>query len=440
MYLSIKQQAMLNEDSGVLHSSRGAHSLRLNDDAISIVKAIGTAGNSYDAVLASVAAGLTDDPESFHRIKLGFDAFLNFLEAEGFLVRSDNKVRSNFRIVGKPRISRLFVELLSGCNLTCSHCYAHHATASHHLRDVDRLLDHFSEAAEFGVHKIDLTGGEVFIFPRLRSILEHLTELNIPVNLYSNLTMLDAEGIDYLTKQSIASVITSIDALTPEKHDRFRGMPGAWQKTVGNIRQLIDAGMSVRVNIVPTNETLHEIKQLCNLLYNEIGVTNIVIGTLFDVGRQKQSRIDHIAQETISELIADINVDVFRRDLDVWKNNNVHKRVDIARPGCGVGHDMLFLSSWGEYAYCPILTSRESPQFAVGNFYHHSFTEIAEQFLKNKSAPSCTNVGSCSYGAVCQGGCRARAFHTVKDLNARDSTRCSFWSALDRKSVTNEVV
>lgn len=440
MYLAIKQGSILNEDTSILQSSRGVHSLRLNSDAVAIVKAIGQAAY-YDDALAAVARCLQDASGQISRIKPGFDAFLDFLDQEGFLEkRSGKEHRTNFRVISQGRISRLFIELLSGCNLTCAHCYAHHAAKSYHLRNVDRLLEHMTEAVEYGVHKIDLTGGEVFIFPDFNIILAHLSKLNVPVNLYSNLTLLDDARIGYLKEQSIASVITSIDALTPEVHDRFRGQPFAWQKTVNNVRKLVEEEIPVRVNIVPTNETLHEIKPLCDFLYNKIGVTNIVIGTLFDVGRQVNSHIKHVAQGTISELVAEINIEVFERNLHVWERNNVSLGTDIARPGCGVGRDMLFLSSWGEYAYCPILTSREAPQFAIGNFYEQGFSEIAERFLATTSAPSCSNVSNCNYGVVCQGGCRARAFHSSNDLTAPDRTRCDFWIALGKKSGIDEVV
>lgn len=430
MYLAMKQGTIFNEKTKLLFSSKGAHSLQLNDDASSIVSAIGQSVD-YDNARRTVQKQFAADEEVF---KPQFDAFLDFLTKEGFLTHSDARTPTNFRRLSGGGISRLFVELLSGCNLTCSHCYAHHEVNHHHLRDVDRLLDHMSEAVDLGVHKIDLTGGEALIFPGLRRILEHLTKLNVPVNLYSNLTLLDDKRINYLGHQSISSVITSIDALTPEVHDRFRGKPGAWHKTMENIQKLVDAGIPVRVNTVPTNETLHEVKPLCEHLYNEVGVTNIVIGTLFDVGRQVQSQIDHVAQKTISELVAKINVEVFGRDLRTWSRNNADFGVDISRPGCGVGRDMLFLTSWGEYAYCPILTSREAAQFGIGNFYEKSFNEVAEHFLKTTSGPSCLNVANCSFGSVCQSGCRARSFHSYGDLTARDKTRCDFWEALDEQT------
>jgi len=430
MYLAIKQGSILNEETNVLISSRSAYSLRLNDDAASIVKAIGQSAR-YDDTRQSLQSTYGGDGERFRK---HFDAFLDFLDGEGFLTRSDREEATNFRKIDGGGIARLFVELLSGCNLTCSHCYAHHEKKHHHLRDVDRLLSHMSEAAEMGVHKIDLTGGEVFIFPGLRRILEHLTKLNVPVNLYSNLTMLDQQKLDYLREQSLASIITSLDAFTPELHDSFRGQKGAWEKTVGNIRLLVDAGIPVRVNTVPTTETMHEVKDLCDFLYNDVGVTNIVIGTLFDVGRQNESQLDHIDQKTISELVAEINFDVFDRNIDTLKRNNGVSASDIDRPGCGVGRDMLFLTSWGEYAYCPILTSREAAEFGVGNFYESSFTEIAEHFLETTSAPSCSNVSNCSFGSVCQSGCRARSFHSYGDLTAPDKTRCDFWGALKERS------
>lgn len=427
-YLTFKQQTILHEDNGILEKTLPRKNLKLNEDAIYIVKSIEKTG-CYNDALKIIIDHFADSKMTKEEIENIFKGFITFLSDEGFLNIHNEFGDTNFRLITKPHITRFFIELLNGCNLTCSHCYAAHDQKKQNILDPKRLLSHIQEALDYGVYKIDLTGGEVFTYPHIRKIITYLTSSNTFINLYSNLTLLKHDDVSFLKDQAISSVVTSIDSLTPNIHDIFRGQKGAWETTINNIRLLVTNDIPTRVNIVANENNFPEIKELCDFLYNKLGVSSVVVGTLFDIGRQIKSQIKVVPYRKLAELLAEINIQIYNRDLSVWTQKN-DPSSNLSTPKCGVGQDMLFLSSWGEYAYCPILTSRENDQFILGDFYKETFGNVADRFLHDHFSPSCSGYSTCQFYSLCRGGCRARAYLNHGGLDNIDLTRCSFFENL----------
>lgn len=427
-YVGLSQHTLFHGDEGVLQNRNRRR--RLNADGARAVRAIHESG-TFSGALEKLETAVGGTARASGVLASSLRTFLDDLVLDGFLLQGDEEVCTNGRVITDVRLRRFFVELLSGCNLTCSYCYADRLGEQFRIRDPGRLLEHVASSLRYGVTKLDLTGGEVFAYPHLRSVLSALTDLNVQINLYSNLTLMRPDDIAFLDSVSLASVITSIESLTPALHDEIRGKVGAWKRTMDNVVALIDAGVSVRANIVASAKNRHEIHDLCDYLYNDVGVTSIVIGSMFDVGKQSRKPVECVPDDELSRLNAEVSSALYRHDLDAWKRHAEAARDTLGHNGCGVGIDMLFLTSLGEYSLCPVLTPREGPEFKLGSLYEDEFDDVAQRFFDLDLSPRCSSVDDCDYGAMCKGGCRARALFDKGALSAPDTNRCNYFTHLD---------
>ena len=138
---------------------------------------------------------------------------------------------------------------VSGCNLKCSFCLISQrkeiTVRELHPSDFVRFIHEI--AAIEPVVGIALQGYEPLLpatLPYTTAILAAGKELGIPVSLVTNGTHLRsvvAELAELVPKK----IGVSLDAANAEKHDRLRGVTGAWQQTVDGIgaglRRLPDA-------------------------------------------------------------------------------------------------------------------------------------------------------------------------------------------------------
>ncbi len=362
------------------------------------------------------------------------NSFVELLMDEEVLVEHESRLGTNARIISKPLVRRFFVELLNNCNLLCKHCYAFKPDIKYtKLDDVDRLIEHINEALTYGVYKVDVTGGEPFLYKKLDKLLHFLTERNCHINLYSNFTLLTEERLDMLEKFSILSVVTSIDGL-PAFHDDFRGKIGAWNSTMKNIERVVERNIPIRVNIIATEENIHELKELCELLNNKIGVTSIVISTLFDVGRQQESKVARVSNAKLANTNSEIHIDVKKTNYQAMARDANNHKVSIASTICGIGKDMVFLNSAGQYSLCPTLTYQEGAKFYLGELASDSFSLIVERLMDFDLPITCEKLSACEHSQLCLSGCRSRAFLDKGSMSAIDEVRCEFFDKFKKMS------
>lgn len=129
------------------------------------------------------------------------------------------------------------IKIVWQCNLRCGMC--------NHWRDqveppldltfYQRLVD---DVADLGCQKLHLTGGEPTLRPNLEALISHATAHGMLVSMTTNGTLLTSERAHAIAAAGLHKVNISIDSPDPEIHDRVRGVPGAWERTVNGFKQL----------------------------------------------------------------------------------------------------------------------------------------------------------------------------------------------------------
>ena len=138
-----------------------------------------------------------------------------------------------------PPLKYLYLNPGPGCNLSCSHCWVNRGVSPSTM-PVRRWTDLMEEAAGMGTAYCKFTGGEPLLYQGFVDIYREAHRLFPQVCVETNGTV-EPPGIFRLFREKPPfQVSVSLDSADPEVHDRFRGVRGAWKRTVEFITRLGD--------------------------------------------------------------------------------------------------------------------------------------------------------------------------------------------------------
>jgi radical SAM protein with 4Fe4S-binding SPASM domain len=172
------------------------------------------------------------------------------------------------------------LELTTGCNLRCVHCWQGEKA---HLKilKLDEIKLIIKRLAELGVTSVRITGGEPMIHPNFWEIMDEATHQSLSMVLRTNGTLIDEVVAQRLRDYPIISTELSIDGFTSQDHDRFRRKKGSLQKTFSALDLLIKNGVKTRVKTVMNRKNIGSLLDLGKLLARDH--TGIEIWSLVDL-------------------------------------------------------------------------------------------------------------------------------------------------------------
>jgi len=220
---------------------------------------------SIDAVAIELANIFED--VSFDELKHDTEEFFASLVSEGFLCSgttpdecenterrdSDNGSSpiptelTNSKIGPSDFFRELHVEIASVCNERCVHCYIPHEDKVSLIKP-DLFYRAVADARKMNAINITISGGEPLLHPEVIPFIRYCHELDLSVNVLSNLTLLNDDMIKEMSLNPLLSVQTSIYSVDPKVHDGITGMPGSLNKTMEAVNKLISAEIPVQIS------------------------------------------------------------------------------------------------------------------------------------------------------------------------------------------------
>jgi radical SAM protein with 4Fe4S-binding SPASM domain len=330
------------------------------------------------------------------------------------------------------------------CNLRCRHCYqdagpappAGELAREEKIRVVDRL-------AEAGVPFLAIAGGEPLVSKDLWPTLAEARRRGIHVTVATNGTLLTPETVARLVEAGVKYVEVSIDSVDPEQHDRFRGVPGCWARAIQGIRNSVAGGMRTGLATCFTRETVHLADDMVKLAI-DLGCQTFSHFNFIPVGRGRGMIEADLRPEQrerllrrLVEILQEGRINVISTAPQFSRACVVHAPEDglfaTGHAGRGQGRKTLVLSRYiggcgAARCYCSIQPNGDVtpcvyiPSEKMGSLRAQSLLEIWDGALvrtlsdRDDRGDHC---GVCDYRAYC-GGCRARAFSYVGDMQAGD--------------------
>ena len=143
-------------------------------------------------------------------------------------------------------------ELLPVCNMDCKMCYIRMSRQEQEsvgpLAGAERWLALARDAKEAGMLYLLLTGGEPFLYPQFRMLMESLHKMGFLISINSNGTLIDRATVEWLKECPPIRINISIYGASNETYQRLCGNPQGFTQVTNAIRLLRDAGISVKLN------------------------------------------------------------------------------------------------------------------------------------------------------------------------------------------------
>jgi heme b synthase len=340
----------------------------------------------------------------------------------------------------RPRL--VFWELTTGCNLRCRHCRA----SATELMSPDDLslaecLHVVDQLSAYAPLILVLSGGEPLWRRDVFDIARYAVARRLRVALATNGTLVDEAMAERIKAAGIERVAISLDGASPETHDRFRGIDGAFRAAVWGLECLNAAGVSTQINSTVTRHNVEELPALLQFA-SRMGVTAFHLFLLVPVGcglaimdedsvdpGQAEEILTWFYEQSLTsslELKATCAPHYYRI---VRQRRARARRAGIAlaplpthgmhamTKGCLAGTGVCFVSHQGEVYPCGYLP------VSAGNLREEPFQKIwdhAEVFARLRHPEQLEGkCGICEFRQVCM-GCRARAFGMTGNYMAEE--------------------
>jgi radical SAM protein with 4Fe4S-binding SPASM domain len=325
------------------------------------------------------------------------------------------------------------LNLTRRCNLRCAHCYldagTRHSGARNELAtdEILALLDCIAALSDETM--IVLTGGEPLLRSDVVTLARRAADLGLMVVVGTNGMLLNARRVAKLQAAGVRAVGISLDSVDAEYHDRFRGLPGAWQATLAGIDACRRVGLMFQIHFTVTDDNAGELDAMITFA-REAGAAVLNVFFVVCTGRGRSlSNISSACYERVLRRLAEAARD--ERDLVVRARCAPHfKRLarELSPPlpitladgyeagGCLAGTRYCRVTPEGEITPCPYIEA------SAGSVRTSDFATLwaTAPLLGTLRSPALEGrCGRCEYARLC-GGCRARSLGRDGNLMGED--------------------
>jgi len=330
----------------------------------------------------------------------------------------------NVTCTGNAAANDLFllaINLTKRCNLACAHCYMDAETMKHGDKNeltTDEVRGLLDDIAGRGTETmVVLTGGEPMMRGDLEELVAHGAGRGLAMVVGTNGVALTDRRVQSLKAAGAMGAGISVDSLDPEKHDAFRGLPGAWEKTMAGIESCKRHDLSFQIHFSVTESNADEVPAMIDFA-RAAGARVLNVFFLVCTGRgESMSDISPITYERVlNQLVA---AQEQSKDMLIRARCAPHyKRIAYQRNpastltraagyeggGCLAGIHYCRITPEGGVTACPYIPEEE------GNIRDKKFWDIWNQsptFQSLRNPKLQGKCGSCEFRILC-GGCRAR--------------------------------
>jgi radical SAM protein with 4Fe4S-binding SPASM domain len=302
------------------------------------------------------------------------------------------------------------------------------------------------DLAAFKVPAVLFSGGEPLARGDVLELAAYARKQGLHVVLSTNGTLISKEIAQSLKDLQFAYVGISLDSAFPEVHDSFRGVEGAFERTMKGFRNCVEVGQKVGLRLTLTRETCENLDHIFDLIERE-GIHRACFYHLSPSGRGKDLyRVDkeqsRKAMDTIFERTRDLNER--GKNVEILTVDNhcdgvyLHRKMEAeGHPRADQVKDMLEWNGGGRYSSGVGISNIDfngdvhADQFSMfrsfGNVRERPFSEIWQDTsneimagLKERLGLLNGRCGKCRHLNLCGGGLRARAEVVTGDPWAAD--------------------
>lgn len=265
-------------------------------------------------------------------------------------------------------LMNLTMEITSGCNLKCCHCYVEdrvHQEKSVFLPFdlIKRVVD---EAYEMKAISISLTGGEPMTHLNFIEIIQYIKNKGFVLVLKTNGTLISEKNIRYI-KECVDTLILTRYGFSSATYENVTGITGAFSKYENALKILEQNAITYRENIVLLKENEEELDLF--LAANSLVETYISINR-FNPYAQLHRPTDEALKKYYAKKIGSLEIGKYEIAAD-----------DHIVCNCGVCS--LTINSQGDVNPCTCF------YYSLGSLYDSTLNDIWECEKRRKLTEKC---------------------------------------------------
>jgi radical SAM protein len=339
-------------------------------------------------------------------------------------------MRPNFNLNRTPLV--VIWETTRACDLACFHCRASAQPCRDPLElstaEAKKLLD---DIAELDPPIFVFTGGDPLKRPDIYELVHYAAMKQMhPAMTPSATPLLTRDALLELKRAGLHRLALSLDGPTAELHDKFRGVPGSFAKTLQALAWCSAIGLPVQINTAVSKRNIGELEKILAVIRD----FKIAMWSLFfmvPIGRAELADLPEPEQfedafARLFEMSRNVPFKVKTTEAPHYRRYVLQHRSNSEYAGFnGVpgilpvneAKGFVFISHTGEVqpsGFLPI---------SAGNILHQNLTDIYRESKLFCDLRNSDNLEGkcrlCEFRDIC-GGSRARAYAMTGNLFAAD--------------------
>jgi pyrroloquinoline quinone biosynthesis protein E len=272
------------------------------------------------------------------------------------------------------------------CNFRCIYCFNSAAPDKSHVLSTEAWLRILQDAADHGIVRCTISGGEPMMHPGFRTILSASVNHGMLPYVCTNGSFIDAEDIAFFQDIQLPWGQISLDTVDEDIHNRLSRAPGSLPRIRAAIRSCVNAGIEVMVKSVLTPINSAGVGDLIDSCH-DWGVTRLTLDR-FDLSNAGRGNAHLFLSPATERWVGNVSRDRQERYLD---DGFVVTAVDVPRCWsgrkdiivCGALSTGLTILPDGRVTICEKLI--DYPALTIGDLRQQSLDEVW-------NAPSAMNV------------------------------------------------
>ncbi|MCX8069659.1 MAG: radical SAM protein [Thermodesulfovibrionales bacterium] len=272
-------------------------------------------------------------------------------------------------IFKKPPLRYVDFSIGFACNLRCQHCFA---TALEDKTRKTMTIEDYKRVAEecmqLGTVNFSFQGGEPLLYKELPEIIKACKPHKNLISVTTNGILIDEERLKWLKSCGVDILTISLDSGIAHEHDEFRGLSGAFDKTIKGIRLALEHGFKVTIGTVITRQSLYSegLQALLTFVKGLKLITYLILPV--KAGRWNEQSDIFLTEQDMQYL-------------EQLTKSSPYIRTDfqanLGGYGCGAVKEILYITPYGDVLACPFLHE------PLGNIFKEPIDTIRKQALAN---------------------------------------------------------
>ncbi len=272
-------------------------------------------------------------------------------------------------VLKRPPLRYVDLSIGFACNLHCEHCFAtaleDRGRRVMEIEDYKRVAE---ECMKLGTVNFSFQGGEPLLYPNLGDIIRVFKPYKNLISVTTNGTLLDEHRLRWLKDMGVDILTVSLDSGIATEHDSFRGMDGAFEKTLQGIRLAIKKGFRVTIGTVITHQSLYSegFNNLIELVKSLRLITYLILPVR--EGRWAEQDDIFLTQQDMNYVTSLTKTSPYIR---------TDFQANLGGYGCGAVKEILYITPYGDVLACPFLHT------PLGNIFNEPISAIRQRALSD---------------------------------------------------------